>query len=95
MFRPAGSTQWRAWSRTGISPTSDSSARSNHPTEGSKIELNNPNKFSEGLRSEQTPAPFLGGQSIEILAELGYGEAEIKAMIETQTTHDGRRSEAS
>ena len=67
----------------------------NHPTEGSKIELNNPNKFSEGLRSEQTPAPFLGGQSIEILTELGYGEAEIKAMIETQTTHDGRRSEAS
>jgi crotonobetainyl-CoA:carnitine CoA-transferase CaiB-like acyl-CoA transferase len=67
----------------------------NHVTEGTKIELNNPNKFSEGLRSEQTPAPFLGGQSIEILAELGYGEAEVKAMIEAQTTHDGRGSEAS
>mgnify|MGYP003347648828 FL=1 len=31
-----------------------------HPTEGVKIELNNPNSFSAGLRGEQTPAPFLG-----------------------------------
>jgi len=66
-----------------------------HPTEGSKIELNNPNKFSAGLRSEQTPAPFLGGQSMEILAELGYAEDEIKAMLEANATLDGRRKEAS
>ena len=55
--------------------------------------MNNPNKFSEGLRSQQTTAPFLGGQSIEILAELGYGEAEIEAMVEAKTTLDGRRPE--
>ena len=66
-----------------------------HPTEGVKIEMNNPNKFSEGLRPSQTTAPFLGGQSIDILIELGYGDAEIEAMVEAETTLDGRRPEAS
>ena len=60
-----------------------------HPTEGTKIELNNPNKFSAGLRNEQTPAPFLGGQSVEILSELGYGQAEIDAMLAAKATLDG------
>ena len=64
-----------------------------HPSEGKKIELNNPNRFSAGLRGEQTTAPFLGGQSVEILGELGYGPAEIEAMIEAKATLDGRRSE--
>jgi crotonobetainyl-CoA:carnitine CoA-transferase CaiB-like acyl-CoA transferase len=63
-----------------------------HPTEGKKIELNNPNKFSAGLRSEQTPAPFLGGESVEILQELGYSMAEIDAMLKDKTTLDGRKS---
>ena len=65
--------------------------RIEHPSEGSKIELNNPNTFSAGLRGEQTAAPFLGGQSIEILAELGYGQAEIDGMIAAKATLDGRR----
>jgi crotonobetainyl-CoA:carnitine CoA-transferase CaiB-like acyl-CoA transferase len=65
--------------------------RIDHPTEGQKIELNNPNRFSAGLRAEQATAPVLGGQSVEILDELGYGKDEIDAMIEAKVTHDGRR----
>jgi crotonobetainyl-CoA:carnitine CoA-transferase CaiB-like acyl-CoA transferase len=65
--------------------------RIEHPSEGAKIELNNPNKFSAGLREDQSTAPFLGGQSVEILAELGYGAAEIDAMVKAKTTIDGRR----
>src|SRR5262245_14598193 len=57
-----------------------------HPTEGTKIELNNPNRFSAGLRIEQSAAPLLGGQSVELLGELGYGAAEIDAMIKARTT---------
>jgi crotonobetainyl-CoA:carnitine CoA-transferase CaiB-like acyl-CoA transferase len=62
-----------------------------HPTEGQKIELNNPNKFSAGLRDEQTPAPFLGGESVEILQELGYTPSDIEAMMQSSVTLDGRK----
>ncbi|MEA3041742.1 MAG: hypothetical protein QOC65_1231, partial [Sphingomonadales bacterium] len=61
----------------------------NHPSEGTKIELNNPNKFSAGLREDQTTAPLLGGQSVEILTDLGYGASEIDAMVEAKITLDG------
>ena len=62
-----------------------------HPSEGTKIELNNPNTFSAGLRDEQTPAPFLGGQSVAILSEIGYGQGEIEEMVKASVTIDGRR----
>ena len=62
-----------------------------HPVEGTKFELNNPNKFSAGLRNEQTVAPYLGGESVEILAELGYAEVEIDDMVTSKVTIDGRR----
>ena len=65
--------------------------RIEHPSEGTKIELNNPNRFSAGLRGGQTTAPFLGGDSVEILAELGYGDAEIDGMVKAKATTDGRR----
>lgn len=65
--------------------------RIEHPVEGRKIELNNPNTFSAGLREDQTPAPCLGGDSVAILAELGYDESEIEAMVTAGATADGRR----
>ena len=62
-----------------------------HPVEGTKYELNNPNKFSAGLRDEQTPAPYLGADSVAILSELGYPKAEIDEMVTSKITADGRR----
>ena len=63
--------------------------RIEHPSEGTKIELNNPNKFSAGLRGEQTPAPFLGGQSVDDTVD-GLHRAG-GGMIAGKTTIDGRR----
>jgi crotonobetainyl-CoA:carnitine CoA-transferase CaiB-like acyl-CoA transferase len=44
------------------------------------IELTNPNKFSTGLSSTSRLAPMLGGDSLTILSELGYDQAEIDEM---------------
>ena len=62
-----------------------------HPQEGTKYELNNPNRFSAGLRDEQTVAPNLGADSVAILSELGYAKAEIDEMVSSKITIDGRR----
>jgi crotonobetainyl-CoA:carnitine CoA-transferase CaiB-like acyl-CoA transferase len=51
-----------------------------HPREGDMIELTNPNKFSTGLSSTSRLAPMLGGDSLTILSELGYDQAEIDEM---------------
>jgi crotonobetainyl-CoA:carnitine CoA-transferase CaiB-like acyl-CoA transferase len=63
--------------------------RVDHPLEGRMIELANPNKFSAGLRAEHRPAPMLGGDSAEILSELGYGQAEIDEIIAASVIVDG------
>jgi crotonobetainyl-CoA:carnitine CoA-transferase CaiB-like acyl-CoA transferase len=63
--------------------------RVDHPLEGQMIELANPNKFSAGLRAEHRPAPMLGGDSAEILSELGYGQAEIDEIIAASLIVDG------
>lgn len=60
-----------------------------HPTEGNIVNIRLPNKLSSGARRELRPAPKIGQHSLEILRELGYGEAEIKAMVESQVTLDG------
>jgi crotonobetainyl-CoA:carnitine CoA-transferase CaiB-like acyl-CoA transferase len=65
--------------------------RVEHPVEGTKIELGNPNKFSAGLRQDQTVAPYLGGESVAILSEIGYADGEIEAMLKDKVTLDGRR----
>jgi crotonobetainyl-CoA:carnitine CoA-transferase CaiB-like acyl-CoA transferase len=54
-----------------------------HPTEGRIRRTRTPVTFRGGMRDGVLPAPRLGQQTREILAELGYDEAAIAAMIET------------
>jgi crotonobetainyl-CoA:carnitine CoA-transferase CaiB-like acyl-CoA transferase len=60
-----------------------------HPTEGRTRSMRLPNKWSCGTRRDWNPAPKLGQQSIEILREVGYADAEIDAMIASGITIDG------
>ena len=61
-----------------------------HPTEGKTRSMRLPNKWSTGARREWNPAPKLGQHSVEILREIGYGAAEIDAMIADGVTVDAR-----
>jgi crotonobetainyl-CoA:carnitine CoA-transferase CaiB-like acyl-CoA transferase len=61
-----------------------------HPVEGEMIDLAFPNTFSAGLRGDHAPAPLLGGDSVEILSELGYAEGEIDDMVRSHAVIDGR-----
>ena len=61
-----------------------------HPTEGRTQVMRSPNKWSSGVRREWNPAPKLGQNSVEILRELGYADADIDAMIAGGVTVDGR-----
>ena len=61
-----------------------------HPTEGATRNMQLPNKWSCGTRREWSPAPKLGQQSVDILREAGYSDAEIEQMIATGITLDGR-----
>ena len=65
-----------------------------HPTEGRIVNMTLPNKLSIGARSDFKPAPKIGQHSVEILAEVGYGEDEIRAMVESKVTLDGRLAKA-
>ena len=61
-----------------------------HPTEGNIVNMRLPNKLSGGARRDFMPAPKIGQHSVEILAELGYGDDEIRKMVDGGVTVDGR-----
>ena len=63
-----------------------------HPIEGPIKETKFPNRFSAGGRGDTLPAPTLGGDSVAILREIGYGDAEIDEMLAARTTSDGCRN---
>ena len=49
-----------------------------------------PNKFSAGLREDYAAPPLLGGDSVEILSELGYAQTEIDEMVRSNAIVNGR-----
>jgi crotonobetainyl-CoA:carnitine CoA-transferase CaiB-like acyl-CoA transferase len=63
-----------------------------HPVEGDIIDLAFPNRFSAGGREDFKPAPLMGGDSVEILREIGYRNEEIDELVRTRVTIDGRNS---
>jgi crotonobetainyl-CoA:carnitine CoA-transferase CaiB-like acyl-CoA transferase len=54
------------------------------------IDMANPNKFSAGLRQNYSGAPLLGGDTVDILSEIGYAESDIDEMVRSKTVIDGR-----
>ncbi|MDB5904791.1 MAG: CoA transferase [Betaproteobacteria bacterium] len=64
--------------------------RIEHPTEGSIVNMDLPNKLSRGARSDFNPAPKIGQHSVEILREVGYSDSDIDAFVAGKVTVDGR-----
>jgi crotonobetainyl-CoA:carnitine CoA-transferase CaiB-like acyl-CoA transferase len=66
--------------------------RVEHPVEGEIVDLAFPNRFSAGGREDFRPAPLMGGDSVEILREIGYRNEEIDELVRSRVTVDGRMS---
>jgi crotonobetainyl-CoA:carnitine CoA-transferase CaiB-like acyl-CoA transferase len=66
-----------------------------HPVEGEIVDLAFPNRFSSGGREDFRPAPRMGGDSVEILREIGYGNEDVDALVRSGVTIDGRDERAS
>ena len=62
-----------------------------HPVEGAIVEMQFPNRFSAGGGDDYRLPPLLGGDSVAILHEIGYGSDEIEEMVKSKVTIDGRR----
>ena len=60
--------------------------RTEHPTEGGLREMRAPGQWSASPPGALRPAPRLGEQSVEILREAGYADAEIDSMIAARVT---------
>ncbi len=54
-----------------------------HPTEGRIRRTRTPVTFRGGMREATRPAPRLGADTREILADAGYAEAEIDALLQS------------
>lgn len=65
-----------------------------HPTEGKVWSMGLPNKISGGARKDLRPAPKVGQQSVEILHEIGCSEADIRQLLASGATLDGRLEDA-
>jgi len=65
-----------------------------HPQAGPVRTVGMPVKFSATPPAYRRAAPRLGEDSVAILQEMGYGAAEIDALIEAGVVRDARRSEA-
>jgi crotonobetainyl-CoA:carnitine CoA-transferase CaiB-like acyl-CoA transferase len=63
-----------------------------HQAEGRFVEMQFPNRFSAGGRKDHHPAPLLGGDSVAILREIGYGGDDVDEMIRSNVTIDGSRT---
>ena len=57
-----------------------------HPSEGLYRSIGRPISFSDNPDSTPRPAPNIGQQSREILAEVGYGDAEIDELMRQGVT---------
>jgi crotonobetainyl-CoA:carnitine CoA-transferase CaiB-like acyl-CoA transferase len=63
-----------------------------HPAEGKIVDMKFPNKLSaDGCDHYRLP-PLLGGDSVAILREIGYGTDDIDEMLKSRATIDGRRT---
>jgi crotonobetainyl-CoA:carnitine CoA-transferase CaiB-like acyl-CoA transferase len=62
-----------------------------HPTEGKIRRSKLANTFSGGARESETHAPLYGEHTREILAELGYGKADIDRMIAGKAVTEAAR----
>ena len=62
-----------------------------HPSEGRIWRTRPANTFGAGLREDQRHAPLLGEDTRSVLADVGYKEAEIDAMLASGGAHEPKQ----